>query len=216
MGSMRDEMAKVIVDWEKPNQSIQQQQESATMQETANPPSIVQWCLDQIKESPGVTGAALQKRFDEAFPERQTKSRGGISASLKMMLTQGKLERLSHGDTFKYFLAPDNVYQRIQAERRKVAAEKLAARVASKKRAKKKKPFVPHPNSLANLRPKKAASPQAELPLEPRVETPAPAPASKKISVQAAVTLTIKGQEVALTMAEAKELHSALSTVVVV
>ena len=216
MGSMRDEMAKVVASWETPTNDQPSTQPENAMQETANPPSIVQWCLDQIKESPGVTGAALQKRFDRAFPERQTKSHGGISASLKLMFDQGKLERLSHGDTFEYFLAPDNVYQRKQAERRKIAAEKLAARVASKKRAKKKKPFTPHPNSLANLRPRKAASPQAELPLEPRVETPALAPASKNILVQAAVTLTIKGQEVALTMAEAKELHSALSTVVVV
>lgn len=233
MGSMRDEMAKVINDWDKSHQSVQQPQPENAMQETADLPQAPQtlsaWCIEAIKKAPGITGSELRSLYLKVHPESGTQ----VPATLSHLFNRGWLRRevrkiqtqFGERETYAYIVAtPEELAEanKLREEELKKAKQRRQWRNAKRKsrdalsKAKKKKPFVPHPNSLANLRPKKAESPQAELPLEPRVDTPAPAPASEKISVEAAVTLTIKGQKVALTMTEAKELHSALSAVVVV
>ena len=221
MGSMHDEMAKVVASWEAPtnDQPSTQPTENNAMQETAGihaNDSLTLWCLATVKEKShlmGITGIELVRLFAEAFPEKFKRNKGQISACLKTLTKQGRLSRVPvmgksitgrDCPTHAYYLAPEGEADRVKAERK-----------AKRLRAKNKSKRGTHPNSLKNLKKSPLRQPkvneaQAELPLVPRAEVPAPA---KNVSVKAAITLSINGNDIALSLAEAKRVHEELSSV---
>lgn len=220
MGSMRDEMAKVVASWEEPtnDQPSTQPTENNAMQETAGTDSLTLWCLATVKEkshTTGITGIQLARLFENAFPDKAKRNKGQISACLKTLSDQGRLGRMPvigksidgrDCETHAYFLAPEGEADRVKAERK---AKRLKAKNKSKRGT--------NPNSLKNLeksplRQRKVNEAQAELPLVPRAEVPAPA---KVASVKPVITLSISinGNDVALSLAEAKRVHEELSSV---
>lgn len=221
MGSMRDEMAKVVASLEEPtnDQPSTQPTENNAMQETAGShvnDSLTLWCLATVKEkshTTGITGIQLARLFENAFPDKAKRNQGQISACLKTLSDQGRLARTPvigksidgrDCETHAYFLAPEGEADRVKAERK---AKRLKAKNKSKRAV--------HPNSLKNLKKSPLRQPkvneaQAELPLVPRAEVPAPA---KGVSVKAAITLSINGNDIALSLAEAKRVHEELSSV---
>lgn len=217
MGSMRDEMAKVVASWEEPtnDQPSTQLTENNAMQETAGTDSLTLWCLATVKEKGHITGIEFARLFEDAFPDKAKRNKGQISACLKTLNNQGRLNRMPvmgksidgrDCETHAYYLAPEGEADRVKAERK---AKRLKAKNKSKRGT--------NPNSLKNLeksplRQRKVNEAQAELPLVPRAEVPAPA---KVTSVKPVITLTISinGSDVALSLAEAKRVHEELSSV---
>ena len=215
MGSMRDEMAKVVASWEAPtnDQPSTHPTENNAMQETAGTDSLTLWCLATVKEKGHITGIEFARLFEDAFPDKAKRNKGQISACLKTLNNQGRLNRMPvmgksidgrDCETHAYYLAPEGEADRVKAERK---AKRLKAKNKSKRAV--------HPNSLKNLeksplRHPKVNEAQAELPLVPRAEVSAPA---KGVSVKAAITLSINGNDIALSLAEAKRVHEELSSV---
>ena len=215
MGSMQDEMAKVVASWEAPtnDQPSTQPTENNAMQETAGTDSLTLWCLATVKEKSHVTGIEFTHLFTAAFPEKAKRNQGQVSACLNTLFKQGRLNRVPtigksidgrDCGTYAYYLAPEDQAAKVKAERK---AKRLKAKNKSKRGM--------HPNSLENLknsplRQRKVNEAQVELPLVPRAEVPAPA---KGVSVKAAITLSINGNDIALSLAEAKRVHEELSSV---
>jgi len=214
---MRDEMAKVVASWEAPtnDQPSTQPTENNAMQETAGTDSLTLWCLATVKEKSHVTGIEFTHLFAATFPEKAKRNKGQVSACLNTLFRQGRLNRVPtigksidgrDCETYAYYLAPEDQAAKVKAERK---AKRLKAKNKSKRGT--------NPNSLKNLeksplRQRKVNEAQAELPLVPRAEVPAPA---KVASVKPVITLSISinGSDVALSLAEAKRVHEELSSV---
>src|SRR6056300_725465 len=152
MGSMRDEMAKVVASWEEPtnDQPSTQPTENNAMQETDGTDSLTLWCLATVKEKSHVTGIEFTHLFTAAFPEKAKRNQGQISACLNTLFKQGRLNRVPtigksidgrDCPTYAYYLAPEDQAAKVKAERK-----------AKRMKAKNKSKRGMQPNSLENLK----------------------------------------------------------------
>ncbi len=143
MGTLRDEMSKVLNEWEKQDQQIETTSQEKTMEnhETKDV-SATQKLINIIATNPGITSKRIYKLVEENHPEITT---GNMSSMLSQLTNRYVLSREASGDTvngktiYAYTVIPeaDRKPMREEAERKLREAQARAEKARAVKAAKK-------------------------------------------------------------------------------
>lgn len=143
MGTLRDEMNKVLNEWEKQDQQIETTSQEKTMEnhETKDV-SATQKLINIIATNPGITSKGVYKFVEENHPEITI---GNVSAMLTQLTSRYVLSREASGDTvngktiYAYTVIPEanRKSMREEAERKLREAQARAEKARAVKAAKK-------------------------------------------------------------------------------
>ncbi len=143
MGTLRDEMSRVLNEWEKQDQQIETTSQEKTMEnhETKDV-SATQKLINIITANPGITSKALYKLVEE---KHQDIPLGNVSSTLTQLTGRYVLAReasgeIVHGKTiYAYTVIPeaDRKPMREEAERKLREAQARAEKARAVKAAKK-------------------------------------------------------------------------------
>jgi hypothetical protein len=163
MGSIADEMKKVLQMWDEEDQSQQEEIKVVTTTETENKKSsITNRILALIESNPGITGIELRQKLSVLHPDIPS---GFTSSMLKQFTDRCYVTRVTSPikvggrDIYSYTLVPE-AERKVMQKKLKEDHEKAVARAAharamkEQKKAMKKMPdtFVPYENqSISDL-----------------------------------------------------------------
>lgn len=143
MGTLRDEMSKVLNEWEKQDQQIETTSQEKTMEnhETKDV-STTQKLINIIAANPGITSKGVYKFVEENHPEIII---GNVSSMLTQLASRYVLSREQSGEVvngktiYAYTVIPeaDRKPMREEAERKLREAQARAEKARAVKAAKK-------------------------------------------------------------------------------
>ena len=143
MGTLKDEMSKVLNEWEKQDQQIETASQEKTMEnhETKDV-SATQKLINIITANPGITSKRVYKLVEENHPEITI---GNVSSMLTQLASRYVLSREQSGEVvngktiYAYTVIPeaDRKPMREEAERKLREAQARAEKARAVKAAKK-------------------------------------------------------------------------------
>jgi len=241
MGNIRDEMAKIIKDWEENRyihlQSKEENQVQNTQQQanhvssiTGNPygtrgPGTFSYAvLEYVKQNPGRNGIEIRDAMLAKFPTQRLSQ---TASTLKQLVDHFYVirteTRVNHQRSFIYS-ARSEAEQKLMHIKAKITKKKLQANAAKARGVMAAKRAAAKAEQAAKAT-EVTGTPiptAAQLPLIPTHHTPvaqqlaamveAPVQPKQEVSsISIRLTLTIAGQDVKVTVQEAVQLHRQLS-----
>lgn len=197
MGSMSEEMKKVMAKWSA--------EEPAPEAEQAEDKTYRQRILEAIQSSPGITGVELRELMLKLYPEQTTSSVSSqVSTLYKMFCVRREVvKQPGRKFTYAYFAVPPEEAARLQKKER-ARKQRLVQSLEKARLAKAEKARIKQEAKDADQLALPFDAPAKAQPASAPAPTPTPAPATGPLDLRNHTTAEILN---ALNFKQAKDLY---------